>query len=208
MGEGLLRVVKPTLNSPNRKNWHQNLMTTLLRERGMMLLENDMVVDCQDAGGIDSKKSDGGFDQLDDYCTYASVGKLVSAFEHFKPLSVIAVAGPTSNDVYTTRYFACVKRSTTRYLREFKLSQQKHVEKFGSHYYLFTHLEEDIELSVPVESGLTCIASCVMLPYVQMSEDDIMFEKYYTLIDSNWNHSTENGRLGPYHSSTTATVGV
>ena len=167
MGEGILSVVKPTLTSPNRKNWAKNLMGNLLRQRAMLVLKSK-----SKAGARQNKV----LSHLDDFVSYPTIGNVVSDFGNRLPLSVVAVE--TSSGV---TFYAHAKQGVEFKFFKFEFQHRTSTERLGLQY---SKLEYSIDLD-PFEN-VPATASCVLLPYLVTKDKHAQFDGYYTAIDSNW----------------------
>ena len=180
MGEGLLRIVKPALNSPNRKNWHVNLVNDLLKERSIMLMEED------------TKKGKGEtrnvWGHLDHYKVYSSFEAAISDFIKHEPLSCIAAESDEG-----VRFFFAFKFKSGRHYAELPLGTEGY-QKLGMMYF---------ELTKPVERLLLIpaipTAVAVLLPMldfqVAMTTDDEAPSRLYAVIDSNWRQLGSNAQF-------------
>ena len=174
MGEGLLSVVKPTLTSPNRKNWTKNLMVNLNRERSMMILRDKTKSITANAEILS---------HLDDFSWYSTVGKLIQDFESRRPLSLLVVESISSTE---PRFYGAVRRGVERLFYEFKFVPGMSVNRLGLVYFELLFTEEEFLCNVP-----DVTATCVVLPYVVRNADQCVYDSYYTAVDSEWRTLTD-----------------
>ena len=176
MGEGILSVVKPTLTSPNRKNWTKNLMANLLRQRAMLVLKT------KNKTGVKQEKV---LPHLDDFVSYPTTGNVISDFGNRLPLSVVAVE--TGSGV---TFYAHAKQGVEFKFFKFEFEPDTSTTRLGLQY-------SKLEYSITSEAfeNVQATASCVLLPYLVTENKHAEFDGYYTVIDSNWRTLTDGLQL-------------
>lgn len=170
MGEGFLTRVKPNLHSANRKFWARNLMTNLVRQRSLLVLNMKR----SKASGASEGKP---LSHLDHFVTYASRVKMLSDFEKRKPMSVICVEALGSLELYAV---VSENNTTTYYPFEF-LEPARVLRSSLQTCYHRLDLTGNGNLEV-----LEATASCVLLPYPLSATNVTDYDGYFTIIDSNW----------------------
>ena len=197
-GEGFLRLVKPTLTSPNRLNWTKNLLTNLVRQRSILAIkESNKRTNETDEGGDDDSHW---MIRDSKFRTYQDLSEIEDAFTRYEPISIVVVRVPLEDQgddhskVVFNRFFAVFREGQTRRMFEFVLTDECLVVSWTL---LYLSFEKGAAQSFPHGSDGKLVVSsyAVMLPSHLEKEENGEDHRVYTVIDHRWRVLGHRGRL-------------
>ena len=189
-GERFLQKAKPNVRSTRLKNWAQNLMLNLLRQRELFVLHNTMNM----SAWITDEMDDEDEDEVDDepdlaaFVTYRSRADVIREIDNEEPLSVVI----TSEEGQQPKTFACY-RGRNRGILTCELERSGTPRYFfGMNYHQFKLTSMDSEVDLPITT-LKVVSYGLLLPILK--DDDVR----YALVDSNWKVLDDHGQLVQPH---------
>ena len=201
-GEGFLRKVKPTLGSSNRINWTKNLLTTLVRQRSILALR-------QNIGRPEPDMEEHWMHRDSKFRTYGSLTEVEDAFEGNEPISVVVVEEPEEEDAndgddimigfenaqprMAARFFVVFRQGHAGKMLELEYGKDGPTWCFtyGLHYHQWTKSAMPIAFPHGDDGTLTITSYAVLLPQIQIgiiqNDDEAdSNERYYTVTDFKW----------------------
>jgi hypothetical protein len=170
LGEGYLRVVKPTIKNGLRGNWETNLMSNLMKDKSLSLICNDII-----------SKS---IKPVSNYKVYPSYQFAWQSLMKKEPISCIVLNIPDDMPKFLVVYnlgpdIVCSEICIKDFVKE-----TNHLKYYKVCILQETQIFETIQKSGNSEEPLI---GAVLLPDISMASDNNM-DIVYTILDMHWNY--------------------
>ena len=190
-GERFLQKAKPNVRSTRLKNWAENLMLNLLRQRELFVLREGKnrlakleVVGDDDNLSEGSDDENGGRPDLAAFYTYRCRTDVVRAREDEEPISVVLTQeegqGPKAFVCYRGRHRSIMTCEMERFGTP--------TYYFGMHYHQFKLKSFESDHDEPLAS-IKIVCYGLLLPILKSGEET------YAMVDSNWRVLNDHGQL-------------
>jgi hypothetical protein len=192
-GEGLLPYIKNLHTQGIRKNWAQNLLKNLLRERSFDNLLQHPVSTPKDGVFLYTESLAVFKTKFYQYASINDVEEILNCITRAKkkPLSVVVVRETSKSSA--AKVYAVVGREHDEVL-ELSLSTDVFQETFGQHYYRFHAIRSDMTMNWTDVKGTFPVSSSLHLGFallLPILEDDPSCSNLFAVVSCNWS------RLGP-----------
>jgi hypothetical protein len=192
-GEGLLPYIKNLHTQGIRKNWAQNLLKNLLRERSFDNLLQHPVSTPKDGVFLYTKSLAVFKTKFYQYASINDVEEILNCITRAKKKALSVVVVRETSKSSAAKVYAVVGREHDEVL-ELSLSTDVFQETFGQHYYRFHAIRSDMTMNWTDVKGTFPVSSSLHLGFallLPILEDDPSCSNLFAVVSCNWS------RLGP-----------